>query len=274
MKVAIVQMVSGQSVDSNLKRLEELFHTAAQESPLAVFLPENFAALASEDPVNIGLGESEPGRPIRRWISEAARAHDFWIFAGTIPCATRPNGNAVDGKRTRAASFVYDDSGREVARYDKMHMFDVDVDDAQRNYQESATFEPGEDLVVIDSPVGRVGLSVCYDIRFPELYRKLDYPDLITVPSAFTRPTGQAHFQLLMQARAVENQCYVIAASQGGEHDSGRQTHGHSMLVDPWGQIVAEAPPEGEAVIFAEIDLDRVKSVRSNMPTQHQRRLD
>ncbi|HKI74668.1 MAG TPA: nitrilase-related carbon-nitrogen hydrolase, partial [Pseudomonadales bacterium] len=225
-RIALVQLVSGRDVEPNLDRVESLVRDAAAQHVSAIFLPENFAALANPDPRAIGEAEATGGR-IRTAVAALARKTGCWIFAGTMPLAVRPDGRDVPAGRVRAASLVFDGEGREVARYDKIHMFDVNVDDNQRHYVESDTFEPGTDLVCCESPIGKVGLTVCYDIRFPEMYRRLYDQGVrsLTIPSAFTRVTGAAHFEVLMRARAVENFSFAIAACQGGIHDSGRETY-------------------------------------------------
>lgn len=272
-KIALIQLVSGIDVDRNLGRVGDLVREAAGRGASAVFLPENFAALANPDPRAIGDREAST-RPIRSFISAAAAESGCWIFAGTMPCSVRPDGSSVGGRRVRAASFVFDGAGNEVARYDKMHMFDVDVDDNQKHYMESDTFEPGEAVVCCDSPLGKVGLTVCYDIRFPELYRRLFAEGALsfTVPSAFTRVTGAAHFEVLMRARAIENFAFTIAACQGGVHDSGRETYGNSMVVNPWGEVLCRAG-EGEDVVVAELDMQEQARIRRDMPVDRQRRL-
>ncbi|MBT4160455.1 MAG: carbon-nitrogen hydrolase family protein [Gammaproteobacteria bacterium] len=272
-KISVVQMVSSTQVDLNLLRAEALIEEAVRSSRF-VFLPENFAALGRDDPVAIGRAESIADGPVRRFLGEMARRYQCWIFAGTIPLCTRPDGVPVPNGRVRAASLVYDPSGSEVSRYDKIHMFDVEVSDHQGTYKESDTFEPGEDIVCVESPLGRVGLTVCYDIRFPELYRHLFEleVDAVAVPSAFTEVTGEAHFELLMRARAVENTCFMIAACQGGVHDSGRRTFGHSMVVDPWGTVLGQLE-KGEGVLVVEIDLSTRQKIRQDMPFHQQRRV-
>lgn len=273
-RIAVVQMTSAMEVEINLGTATQLVHRAADQHVEAIFLPENFAALANTDPRAIGTNEDAPMGPVRNYLSELSRYVGCWIFAGTLPTISRPDGSLVAVPRVRAASFVYDQSGREVARYDKIHMFDVNVDDNHQHYLESATFEPGEDLVCIDSPLGLIGLSVCYDIRFPELYRQLFVQGAksFAIPSAFTEVTGDAHFEILMRSRAIENFSFTIAACQGGEHNSGRKTYGHSMVVSPWGDIIAEAGT-GEDVIVAELDFERLEEVRANMPVLEQRKL-
>ena len=271
--VAVVQMTSSAQVDVSLKRAEVLILEAAAGGADAIFLPENFAALASSNPLAIGAAEKTADGPIRQFLGEMARRSNAWIFAGTVPVGVRPDGESISDGRVRAASLVINQAGAEVARYDKVHMFDVDVADNHKRYLESATFEPGDECVVVDSPVGRVGLSVCYDLRFPELYRKLFLAsvDAITVPSAFTRVTGAAHFEVLLRARAIENTCYVMAACQTGNHDSGRQTWGHSTIIDPWGEVIDTLPDE-EGIIFASLDLSLVEKIRHDMPFARQAR--
>lgn len=273
-RIAVVQMTSAMEVEINLDTATQLVQRAADQNVEAIFLPENFAALANANPRTIGTSEETPMGPVRSYLSDLSRTVGCWIFAGTLPTISRPDGSLVALPRVRAASFVYDQSGQEIARYDKIHMFDVNVDDSHQHYLESATFEPGEDLVCIDSPLGLIGLSVCYDIRFPELYRQLFVQGAksFTIPSAFTEVTGDAHFEILMRSRAIENFSFTIAACQGGVHNSGRKTYGHSMVVGPWGEIIAEAGT-GEDVIVAELDFERLEEIRANMPVLEQRKL-
>ncbi len=267
--IGVIQMVSSQHVDVNLKRAEALIEEAASGGVRAVFLPENFAALASTETQAIAEREANDKGPVRQFLSEMAMRHQCWMFGGTLPMSVRPDGSRIGDGRVRAASFVYDHTGQEVARYDKCHMFDVDVRDNQKSYRESDTFEAGEQLVVVNSPIGRVGLSVCYDIRFADVYRGLFHKgaECFAVPSAFTTVTGKAHFEVLMRARAIENFSYAIAACQGGVHDSGRMTYGHSMVVGPWGDIKATCA-EGESVISCKIDLDSLHQMREEIPIE------
>jgi len=274
-RIATIQLTSSQHVSDNLALVQGLITTAAEEGAKVVFLPENFAALANPDVLQIALQESSAEGAIRSFIAAQARANKIWIVAGTIPVSTRPDGVPVPDNRARAASLVYDDSGVEVARYDKIHMFDVNVDDNQKNYQESLVFEPGTELVVIDTPVGRLGLSVCYDIRFPEMYRALLHKgaQIISIPSAFTRTTGEAHWQVLTRSRAIENACHIVAACQWGDHDSGRQTWGESIVVDPWGRVLS-IQSDGIGVGLADIELAQLDSIRRDMPVAAQSRFD
>ena len=211
------------------------------------------------------MREPEGEGPIQGFLAAAARRHRVWIVGGTAPIS------CADPGRIRSACLVFDDSGRRVARYDKMHLFRFEAGDER--YDESRTLEAGESAVAVQSPFGRLALSVCYDVRFPELYRELGDFDAMFVPSAFTVPTGAAHWETLLRARAIENQAYVIAPAQGGLHASGRRTYGHSMIVDPWGQVLA-VRPEGEGVLLAEIDTERVQEVRASLPAVANRRLN
>lgn len=274
-RIALIQMTSTMEVENNLATVSHLVQRAAGLNVDAIFLPENFAALSNPDPRMIGQNEDSPLGRIRKFLSDLSREVECWVFAGTLPTSARSGGDPVPPPRVRAASLVYDHSGREVARYDKIHMFDVDVEDDQKHYMESATFEAGEEMVCVDSPLGLIGLSVCYDIRFPELYRHLFVQGAksFAIPCAFTEVTGGAHYEILMRSRAIENFSFTIAACQGGLHDSGRRTYGHSMVVSPWGDILAEGVT-GDDVIVADLDFGRLDEIREAMPVLHQRRLN
>jgi predicted amidohydrolase len=274
MRIALIQMVSSKQVDVSLSSAEMLMQEVDGGQVGAIFLPENFAALGSDDPYEIGLREQTDKGPVRAFLREAAIRANCWIFAGTVPIASRRDGSPTAAGKVRAASLVLDQTGAEVARYDKIHMFDVDVADNHGAYRESNTFEHGTELTLVDSPCGRVGLSVCYDLRFSELYLSLfkQGAEVLAVPSAFTETTGEAHFELLMRARAVESFAYSVAACQGGVHDSGRRTYGKSLVVNPWGDVIARAG-RGEQVITADIDLVELKAIRAKMPVLNQRKL-
>jgi nitrilase len=199
----------------------------------------------------------------------------LWLVGGSVPCLYRPDNTVVDDNRVRASCFVYDNRGELAARYDKIHLFDVEVADSQAVYRESATFEPGTDIVVVDAGFARIGLSICYDIRFPELYQALraQGADIMVVPAAFTAVTGAAHWQVLLRARAIENQCLVIGAGQSGQHSSSRRTWGHSQIVDAWGQVQAICEQDGEGLAIAEYDLSGQQRIRQQMPILSHRRL-
>ena len=264
-RFAALQMVSTPEVMSNLESADRLIAAAAAAGARLAALPENFYLIGRHEADKVKLREPEGEGPIQSFLAAAARRHRVWIVGGTAPIS------CADPGRIRSACLVFDDSGRRVARYDKMHLFRFEAGDER--YDESRTLEGGESAVAVQSPFGRLALSVCYDVRFPELYRELGDFDAMFVPSAFTVPTGAAHWETLLRARAIENQAYVVAPAQGGLHASGRRTYGHSMIVDPWGQVLA-VRPEGEGVLLAEIDTKRVQEVRASLPAIANRRLN
>jgi deaminated glutathione amidase len=264
-RVAALQMVSAPEVMSNLESADRLIAAAAAAGARLVALPENFYLIGRHEGDKVKVREPEGEGPIQSFLAAAARRHRVWIVGGTAPIS------CADPGRIRSACLVFDDSGRRVARYDKMHLFRFEAGDER--YDESRTLEGGESALAVQSPFGRLALSVCYDVRFPELYRELGDFDAMFVPSAFTVPTGAAHWETLLRARAIENQAYVIAPAQGGLHASGRLTYGHSMIVDPWGQVLA-VRPEGEGVVLAEMDTERVQEVRASLPAVANRRLN
>lgn len=271
--IAAVQMVSVADVASNLRAAEKLIARAVEQGASLVALPENFAVLDSGPVREFGEPWGVEGAPLQQFLADQAHGHGIWLLGGTVPLTTRPDHGPVEGGRVRAASLLYDPQGQCRARYDKIHLFDVDVDDAQASYRESDTFEPGTRLVVADTPFGGLGLTVCYDLRFPGLYQALTGRGarLVTVPSAFTRVTGEAHWESLLRARAIENQVHVLAPGQGGRHNAKRTTWGHSMIIDPWGTVLA-CHEEGEGVAVARIDLDMPDRLRSTMPVSGHRR--
>lgn len=274
--VAAIQMVSGFEVEQNLLRARDLLEEAASDGARVAVLPENFAAFQNRHLAELGQAEArgEDGS-IQSFVSREAARLGLWIVAGSLPMGTRPNGTAVPEGRVRAACMVWNDRGERVARYDKIHLFDAQVGDSQGRYQESDLFEPGDEVVTVDTPAGRLGLSVCYDLRFPELYRQLREAgaEWVVVPSAFTHRTGEAHWEPLLRARAIEDQVWVCAPNQGGQHDERRRTWGHSMIIDPWGHGVAERTEDGAGVVSAVLDRDQLASTRSAIPVWGHRRL-
>lgn len=267
--VAVVQLVSKLSVKDNLLAAALLIQRASLQGAQLVMLPESFAVFGDPQMVAYGAEAAIPKRGLRLWLSQQAKANKVWLIGGTIPCQE----GIKDLNKVRSSCFVYDHEGVEVARYDKIHMFDVDIADSHGSYRESDTFEAGDELVVIDTPVGKVGLTICYDLRFAEIHAKLvDLgAQIIVNGSAFTRTTGQAHWHTLLRARAIETQCYILAASHGGQHDH-RQTFGHSMIIDPWGEIIVELD-EGPGIAVARVNLEHLQSIRAAFPLQSQRRL-
>lgn len=260
-RVAAIQMASGPSVAANLLEAEALIRLAVSRGAQLVVLPEYFALMGYKDTDKVAIREQDGQGQIQDFLSRQAKKHKIWIIGGSIALATD------NPDKVRNACLVYDATGKRVARYDKIHLFGLNL--GQEQYREETTIEPGAEVVVFDSPFGRIGLSICYDLRFPELYRAMHPVDILVVPSAFTATTGRAHWEPLVRARAVENLCYVIAAAQGGYHLSGRETHGHSMIVDPWGVILDELP-RGSGIVTATVSLDYQKQLRASLPAlQH-----
>jgi nitrilase len=263
-RIAAVQMVSGPTVPENLAVAGDLITQAAARGARLVVLPEYFAILGLRDEDKVAVREREGAGPIQDFLAGAAQRHGIWLVGGSAPLA------CDDPARVRNSSLVYDDTGRQVARYDKIHLFGFD--NGTERYQESRTIEPGAAVQVLDTPFGRMGLSICYDLRFPELYRAMQPVDLILVPSAFTATTGRAHWETLLRARAIENLAYVLAAAQGGAHANGRETHGDSMIIDPWGAVV-DRLPKGPGVVVADMDLAFLRRMRANLPALEHRTL-
>jgi deaminated glutathione amidase len=272
MKVAAIQMTSGPDVTLNLEQARSLLEEATAHGAGLAVLPENFAFMGLHDADKRAVGESDGSGPIQDFLSSTALRLRVTIVAGTIPLRAGEDG------RVAASSLVYAPDGKRVGRYDKIHLFDVDIPSGAGvesggtgRYRESTHVAPGADAVVVDTAAGKLGLSVCYDVRFPELYRSLSASgaQLLSIPSAFTSPTGRAHWETLLRARAIENLCYVIAPAQSGFHPSGRETYGDSMIVDPWGRVLQRLP-RGRGSVLADIDLNAQAEVRRNFPAlQH-----
>jgi nitrilase len=270
-RIAALQMCSGVDLEKNWQAAELGIKQAAEQGCQLIVLPENFAVFDAAQYRDVAVRLPE----LLERLSRLAQQAGVWIVAGTLPTASRPDGVPVPDRRVRASCHVIDAQGSIVARYDKIHLFDVAVADAQGSYQESASFEPGDAVVCVDTPVGRLGLTVCYDLRFPELFRALldQGAELISVPAAFTGVTGEAHWQVLLRARAIENQCYIIGAAQGGRHSPTRQTWGHSQIIDPWGRVLAERQEQGLGLIWAERDAAFQADLKQRMPIQQHRRI-
>nr|WP_315598091.1 carbon-nitrogen hydrolase family protein [uncultured Cupriavidus sp.] len=267
-RVAAIQTVTGTSLDDNLARADQLIAEAANGGAELVLLPEYFCLMGRHESDKVAIREQDGDGPVQRFLADAARRHRIWLVGGTLPmwCG--------DDNRVYNTSLAFDPRGERVARYDKIHLFGFTK--GTENFDESRTILAGKSPVSFNAPCGRVAMSVCYDLRFPELYRGLaddkagDGISLILMPAAFTYTTGQAHWEILLRARAIENQCYVLAAAQGGKHENGRRTWGHSMLVDPWGELMGVLP-EGEGVVSGVIDPARLAEVRQNLPALRHR---
>ena len=261
-RIAGVQMASGPSVSANLNEAKRLIGMAVDQGAGLVALPEWFACMGLKDTDKVRIREKEGDGPIQKFLADTARRNRIWLIGCSVPLESSDPGRVFN------SLLVYDDTGKQVARYDKIHLFNFEK--GEESFDESRTICPGSEVRTFEAPFGRVGLSVCYDLRFPELYRKLGDCALMVVPSAFTYTTGNAHWETLLKARAVENQCYVLAAAQGGRHENGRRTWGHSMLIDPWGEIVA-VKDEGMGVVAGGIDLQRIAAVRQSLPAYRHR---
>lgn len=256
-KVAGIQMASSPHVPSNMVEAERLIKIAADQGAKIIVLPEYFCIMGNKDTDKVEVREEEGNGPIQKFLAKMAKKHKVWVIGGTVPLVSS------SAKKIRNSCLVYDDKGHQVARYDKIHLFGLDL--GTEHYHEENTIEPGDQIIVVDSPYGKIGLSVCYDLRFPELYRAMGNVDIIVIPAAFTDTTGKAHWETLVRARAIENMCYVIAPAQGGYHLSGRETHGNSMIVDPWG-VVLDRLPRGSGIVIASINTHYQDSLRNSLP--------
>ena len=263
-RLAAIQMVSAPEVAPNLEAAGRLIAAAAARGAQLVALPEYFCILGRHEMDKVKVREKDGAGPIQDFLAEAALKNGVWLVGGTLPLESN------DVARVRSACLVFDDRGKRVARYDKMHLFAFSR--GAENYDETRAMQPGDTPLVVESPYGRLGLSVCYDVRFPELYRSKTPVDVWFVPSAFTATTGAAHWEILLRARAIENLCYVVAPAQGGAHQNGRRTHGHTMIVGPWGEVMAQEA-EGEAVVIADTDPTRIAEVRASLPALDNRRI-
>lgn len=263
-RIAAVQMASVPRVESNLKEAAWLIETAVEQGAKLVALPEYFGIMGMKDTDKVAVREEFGKGPIQEFLSDTAKKHGIWIVGGSVPLV------ASSPKKVMNTSLVYDNKGKCVARYDKIHLFGFEMGDER--YSEQTTIEHGKQVVAFDTPFGRIGLSICYDLRFPELYRAMGEVDLILVPSAFTETTGKAHWETLIRARAIENLAYVLAPAQGGYHLNGRETHGDSMIVDPWG-VILDRLPRGSGVVVAGMNRAHIQRLRQSLPALSHRTL-
>lgn len=260
-RVAAVQMLSTPRVEENLQTAARLIDEAVRRGAELVALPEYFPIMGMKEPDKVKARETDGSGPIQDFLAETSRKQGIWLVGGSLPLI------ASSPEKVLNSSLVFNPQGKRVARYDKIHLFGFQK--GAERYNESATIEAGNQPVAFETPFGRVGLTICYDMRFPELYRALGVNDLLVIPAAFTEVTGRAHWEVLLRARAIENQCYVLAVAQGGKHENGRETHGNSMLIDPWGEVL-DRLPKGPGVVIGEIDHDRIAEVRTSLPAlQH-----
>lgn len=263
-KVAALQMASGPNVAGNLSEARRLIENAASQGARLVVLPEFFSIMGMKEEDMVAAREQAGTGVMQAFLSEMARKHSIWVVGGSIPLVANAAG------KIRNTCLVFDEHGEQVARYDKIHLFNLDL--GNEHYHEANTIEAGNQVVVVDSPFGRIGLAICYDLRFPELFRAMKNVDIVVLPAAFTATTGKMHWETLVRARAIENLAYVIAAAQGGYHVNGRETHGHSMIVDPWGRVLDELP-RGSGVVIAEVNPSYQASLRASLPALTHRTL-
>ena len=262
LRVAALQMVSTPCVDDNLRSATHLIEEAVAQGAQLLALPEYFAIMGMTDGDKVAVREVDGRGPIQEFLAASARQHGIWLIGGSLPLWTGSPDKVLN------SSLVYDPRGERVARYDKIHLFGF-RQGAER-YDESETIEAGRQPLAFSTPFGRVGLSICYDLRFPELYRALGVTELLVIPAAFTETTGRAHWEILLRARAIENQCYVLAVAQGGRHQNGRETHGNSMLIDPWGTIL-DRKLKGPGVVIGDLEQTRMAEVRASLPALRHR---
>jgi len=263
-RVAAVQMASGPNVAANLSEAQRLIEKAADQGARLVVLPEYFPIMGMNETDKLAVAERPGDGAIQSFLRETARRHGIWIVGGSLPLAASTPDKVLN------TCLVFDDAGEQRARYDKIHLFNLDL--GAEHYHEARTIEPGSQVVTLDSPFGRIGIAICYDLRFPELFRAMEGVDIIVLPSAFTETTGRMHWEVLTRARAVENLAYVIAAAQGGYHVNGRETHGHSMIVDPWGRVQDQLP-RGSGVVLGEVNPAYQASLRASLPALSHRTL-
>lgn len=268
-KVAAIQMASGPNVKANLEEAEKLINAAVQQEAELIVLPENFAIMGMTEKDKVEIAESTGSGLLQDYLSEQSSKHGIWLVGGTIPIESKEAG------KVSAACLLCNDKGEIVARYNKIHLFDVTIEGSKESYNESETITSGDEVVVIDTPFGRLGLAVCYDLRFPELFRAMADVgmEICAIPSAFTSHTGKAHWESLLRARAIENLSFIIASDQGGYHVNGRETFGDSMIIDQWGTILNRLP-NGTGVVVADIDLMRLENTRKAFPVLDHKRLD
>jgi len=267
-KFAAIQMASGPSVNANLLEAAKLIAEAAKAGAEIVALPENFALMGNEETDKIEKKESDGTGPIQEFLANTAKKHNIWVVGGTIPLA------APEANKVIASCLVFNNQGDRVTRYDKIHLFDVSVPGTGEEYRESDSITKGNRISVFDSPFGKLGVAICYDLRFPELFRKMARHDMdvLIIPSAFTAETGAAHWEVLLRARAIENLCFVVAPNQGGFHLNGRKTYGHSMIIDPWGTVL-DCYKTGSGFVINDIDLERLEKVRTTFPALQHRQI-
>lgn len=268
-KVAAIQMASGPNVQANLAEAEKFIKIAVQQEAELVVLPENFAIMGMNETDKVGVAEAYGQGMIQDFLKTQAAKHGIWLVGGTIPI------QSDEANKVYSACLLFNSEGKVAARYDKIHLFDVTLEETGESYTESETTSAGDNVVVVETPFGRLGLAICYDLRFPETFRAMADAgvDIFALPSSFTSLTGKAHWETLIRARAIENLSYMVAAAQGGYHVNGRETHGDSMIVDPWGTVLNRLP-HGTGVVVSDIDIAKLKKTRKFFPALKHKRLN
>ena len=268
-KVAAIQMASGPNVQANLDEAEKFIRIAVKQGAELIVLPENFAIMGMTEMDKVGVAEKYGQGLIQDFLSTQASTHGIWLVGGTVPI------QSDEANKVYATCLLFNDSGEVASRYDKIHLFDVTLEESDESYTESETTTPGDEVIVADTPFGRLGLAICYDLRFPEVFRAMADVgvDICVLPAAFTSLTGKAHWETLIRARAIENLSYMVAAAQGGYHVNGRETHGDSMIVDPWGMVLNRLP-HGTGVVVSKIDINKLQKTRQLFPALQHRRLN
>lgn len=266
--VAAIQMASGPNVQANLDQAERLIIEAVAQSAKLIVLPEYFSFMGKTDQERMSCAEIDGDGLVQRFLSEQSKKHAVWLVGGTVPI------KSADETKLFASCMLFDDKGERVACYNKIHLFDVHLDESDESYNESETTVSGDETVVVDTPFGRLGLAICYDLRFPELFRTMvnQGMEICAIPSSFTALTGKAHWEVLVRARAIENLCYIVAAGQGGYHVSGRETYGNSMIVSPWGAVLNHMG-KGAGVVVAKVDKSYMERTREHFPVLEHRRM-
>jgi nitrilase len=266
--VAAIQMVSGPVLEKNLDDAATLVEVAAKQKARLIVLPENFALMGDKEEDKVAIRETEGSGRIQEFCQQLCRDYDIYLVAGTVPL------KSDDPNKVFATTFVYGPGGETLGRYDKIHLFDVRVPDTEDQYLESETIAHGQDSLVVETPFGKLGIAVCYDLRFPELFRSLvdKGAEIIAIPSAFTEQTGRDHWETLLRARAIENSCYVVAPNQGGKHSSGRETYGDSLIIDPWGRVINRLA-KGPGIVMGDMNLKRLRQLRTVFPVLEHRRI-
>lgn len=263
-RIAAVQMVSSTNVEANVAAVQRLVAGVVADGARFIVLPEFFPMIGANDAARLAIRERLGTGPLQAMLANLAAKHGVWLVGGSIPLL------GSDSERALNSTLVFDPQGQCVAHYDKMHLFGFKA--GAESYDESQSIQPGDKPVAFDTSFARVGLSICYDLRFPEYFRSLGAVDLLVLPAAFTATTGEAHWEILLRARAIENQCYVIASAQGGRHETGRKTWGHSMIIDPWGEVL-DVLPSGEGWVIADFNRQRLETVRHRLPALKHRRI-